>query len=88
MRWPLAWRRRSSPTPAWARPTARFDGCTILGSVLVAWGLSEVLGPSGPRLATWSLATLVLAVAGMVVQTLTGAREAKPAAAANPTDAT
>lgn len=63
--------------------------CTaVLGSVLIAWGLHGVMGPSGPRLATWSLATLVLAVAGMVVQTLTGAREAKPAAAANPTDAT
>lgn len=61
--------------------------CTaVLGSLLIAWGLHAVLGESGPRLATWSLATLVLAVAGMVVQTLTGSREAAPAPAANPAD--
>ncbi len=61
---------------------AEIAATAILGSILIAWGLNEVLGPSGPRLATWSLATLVLAVAGMVVQTLNSACEAKPAAAA------
>jgi hypothetical protein len=66
---------------------AEIAATAILGSILIAWGLNEVLGPSGPRLATWSLATLVLAVAGMVVQTLTGARDAKPAAAKSATDA-
>ena len=66
---------------------AEIAATAILGSILIAWGLNEVLGPSGPRLATWSLATLVLAVAGMVVQTLTGARDAKPSAAKSATDA-
>ena len=66
---------------------AEIAATAILGSILIAWGLNEVLGPSGPRLATWSLATLVLAVAGMVVQTLTSARDAKPAAAKSATDA-
>ena len=66
---------------------AEIAATSIMGSILIAWGLHEALGSSGPRLATWSLATLVLAVAGMVVQTLTAAREAKPAAPSGATDA-
>jgi len=49
---------------------AEIAATAIIGSVLMSWGLSEALGISGPRIATWSLATLVLAVAGMVVQML------------------
>ena len=59
--------------------------CTaILGSVLIGWGLSEVMGASGPSVATWALATLVLSVAGMVVQTLTGGRDARAAPPTGP----
>ncbi len=42
----------------------------IVGAMAVSWGLSQMLAPGGPSTTTWCLATAVLAVAGMAVQTM------------------
>lgn len=53
----------------------------IVGAMSVSWGLSQMLAPGGPSTTTWCLATAVLAVAGMVVQTM---RSDKPEPATEP----
>ena len=57
---------------------------SIVGAMAVAWGLSQVLGPGGPSTTAWCLATAVLAIAGMAVQSM---RKDKPAAAAETAEA-
>jgi len=49
---------------------AEVAATSILGSILLSWGLAQTLGASGPSAAAWSLATVVLATAGMAVQSL------------------
>lgn len=61
------------------RSMAEIAATAMIGSVLIAWGAHGVLGDGGPQLGTWCLATLALAVTGMVVQTM-----ARPRAAAAP----
>jgi hypothetical protein len=51
-------------------PMAEVAATSVLGSVLLSWGLAQALGASGPGAAAWSLATVVLATAGMAVQSL------------------
>ena len=57
-----------------AKRLAELVTTSILGSILIAWALGQAMGNSGPSLATWALATLVLSVAGMVVQLLSATR--------------
>jgi hypothetical protein len=49
---------------------AEVAATSVLGSILLSWGLAQALGASGPGAAAWSLATVVLATAGMAVQSL------------------
>jgi len=53
------------PTVAGVAATA------MAGAVMLAWGLGQLLGQGGPGLATWAVATAVLAAAGVAVQALT-----------------
>lgn len=55
----------------------------IVGAMAVSWGLSQLMGPGGPSTTTWCLATAVLGVAGMAVQSM---RQDKPAPAAEASD--
>lgn len=64
------------------RPMAEIAATATLGSVLIAWGVHGALGVQGPQLSTWCVATLVLAVAGVVVQTMARPRPAAAPAAA------
>lgn len=56
---------------------------SIVGSMAISWGLSQVIGPQGPSTPTWCLATAVLALVGMVFQTMSAKKPAaaEPAAA-------
>lgn len=68
------------------RSMAEIAATAVFGSVLIAWGMHGALGSQAPQLGTWCLATLALAVTGMVVQTMarprTAAAPAAPPAAA------
>jgi len=62
-------------------PMAEIAATAILGSVLLSWGLAQTLGTSSPGAAAWALATVVLATAGMAVQSLArNPRTTEPAA--------
>ena len=63
------------------RSMAEVAATATLGSVLVAWGVHAALGEGGPQLATWCVATLALAVTGMIVQTMSRPRTAATPAA-------
>jgi hypothetical protein len=56
----------------------------MAGAVMLAWGLGQLLGEGGPGLATWAVATAVLAAAGMAVQAVTAPGRSQGGAAAPP----
>lgn len=65
---------------------AEIAATSLLGSILIAWGLGHALGDTGPSPGAWGLSTLVLSVVGVTVQGLTrgGARAAASPAAPAP----
>ena len=64
-------------------PLAEVAATATLGSVLLSWGLAQALGASGPGAAAWCLATIVLSMAGMAVQSL-GRATPQPASQPSP----
>lgn len=63
---------------------AEIAATSLLGSLLITWGLGHVLGDSGPSPGAWGLSTLVLTFVGTAVQALATNRAARPAAPATP----
>jgi hypothetical protein len=64
---------------------AEIAATSLLGSLLIAWGLGHVLGESGPTPGAWGLSTLVLTMVGASVQALATSRHGSPPQAPAPT---
>lgn len=71
------------------RSMAETGFTSIVGAMAVSWALSQMIGADGPSPAAWCLATAVLSVVGMFVQTMTRRRAdgSKPASEAAATAA-
>jgi hypothetical protein len=68
------------------RSMAEVGVTSIVGAMAVSWALSQIIGPGGPSTTAWCVATAVLALVGMAVQTMLARKPAaEPAIAAGAT---